>query len=112
MKELLMMSVFVNGESEKWPDLTEDLWREMTIDSLKGHLRGNDVNAANGRGRTPLMVASRNRSRLEILQILLANSADVNAKDDHGWNPLMYADRRRRRNPEIARLLRDNGATE
>jgi hypothetical protein len=51
---------------------------------------GDDVNAKNIAGCTPLHFASRNGNS-EIVKLLLDNRAKVNIKDEDGWTPLMRA---------------------
>lgn len=64
-------------------------------------------------GWTPLLCAAQNGHK-EIVELLLARGADVNVRDNGGNTPLQFATRRTDRPgfPEIAELLRKQGATE
>lgn len=68
---------------------------------------GNDVNAQNINGQTPLHLATKN-GYLEVAQFLIDNGANVNAKDIHDWTPLDMA--AQFGYLEIAQLLINNGA--
>ena len=48
---------------------------------------GAEVDARDGRGRTPLHVAAR-RDHLNAVKALMQASVDVNAVDELGWTPL------------------------
>lgn len=48
------------------------------------------INAANGKGWTPLIVATYN-NHLDIVKYLLVNGADLHARSNNGTNLLMYA---------------------
>ncbi len=94
-KGLLIVAILLLSSvslfSQEWPDLTEDLWKEMTVEQLKEyHYSGKDIDAKGGKEQTPLMYASGNSS-IEIIQYLLNSGADVNAKDINENTPLMYA---------------------
>jgi len=51
---------------------------------------GADINQRNGRGWTPLIVASFNGAE-RVLEILLENGADIDMPNYRGTSPLMYA---------------------
>ena len=51
---------------------------------------GVEVDVRDGRGRTPLLIATLN-NRKEVARILIAHGADVNAKDRLGDTPFLYA---------------------
>ena len=59
-----------------------------------------------GRGHTPLHRAAQ-KSRKEIVELLIAKGADVNAKDNQGITPLDSAIQFN--HPETANLLRKHG---
>lgn len=66
--------------------------------------RGANVNAPNGRGETPLILAVQAR-RLEIIRLLVRRGADPRRTDSiAGYSALDYA-RQDQRNPAILRLL-------
>jgi ankyrin repeat protein len=52
--------------------------------------KGADVDAVNGSGLTPLIIASR-RNDIELVCLFLDRGADVNKSSDRGWTPLYYA---------------------
>ena len=51
---------------------------------------GADINLRNGKGWTPLIVASFNGG-LEAMKTLIENGADIDMPDFKGITPLMYA---------------------
>lgn len=51
---------------------------------------GTDVNGANGKGHTPLMLAAR-RGKGEMVERLLVNDASINAVDKFGWTAINHA---------------------
>ena len=85
------------------------LFLALRNDSLKvaailaAHPR-TEVDAANEKGETPLMMAAL-RGQLELAQTLLARGAAVNRE---GWTPLHYA--ASGPEPQLVRLLLDRGA--
>jgi ankyrin repeat protein len=76
------------------PSLAADeaLFQRVQNDDLPGVeaaiAEGQDVNARDGMGRTPLFFVSENP---RIVEVLLAASADVNAADGEGYTPLHLA---------------------
>ena len=55
------------------------------------------------------MLAARNSSTPEIVQLLIEKGAEVNARDTDGWTPLMLA-AMNSSTPEIVQLLLEKGA--
>ncbi len=105
---LLLLFTF-SLSAQEWPTLDLDIWEEMTVEQLKGHLQKKDVNARNEYGQTPLMIASGWNSNPEIVQLLIDNGANINGRDIGGSTPLMYASQHTS-NPEVIQLLIDSGA--
>ncbi len=52
---------------------------------------GGDVNARLENGETPLMIATQNRSRLAVIDPLIAAGADVSFKNHSNWTALHFA---------------------
>lgn len=52
---------------------------------------GENVNAVNAYGFTPLMIAAMNSNSPELLALLLDNGADINAQSHLGFTPIMLA---------------------
>ncbi len=69
---------------------------------------GADVDAANGNGVTPFLLAAL-ADRPSVAKALLAAGADVNAADDRGRTALHFA--ARQRNHRMVQLLIENGAS-
>ena len=70
---------------------------------------GADVNAVDGYGWTPLMLAARDNSSPDVLQVLIEGGANVNAVDKDRETPLMHA-ACNNSNPEVLRVLIEGGA--
>lgn len=68
---------------------------------------GQNINATDSAGRTPLHLAAARGSQ-EMVKFLLANNADIHALDDEGYTPLGRAARRQRK--EVVELLLARGA--
>lgn len=66
--------------------------------------RGANVNIGDNFGRTPLIMASLNND-VEMAKLLLEKGANVDAKTNKGAKAITFA------KPEMAKLLRDHGAT-
>jgi ankyrin repeat protein len=73
-----------------------ELIGEMLLDA------GCDINAADNKGRTPLMYAA-SFERTGVVNLLLKRGANINAKDHNGKNALDWA--RNSRNIEVRRPL-------
>ncbi|MDE0033147.1 MAG: sigma-70 family RNA polymerase sigma factor [Deltaproteobacteria bacterium] len=74
-----------------------------TIASVRLHLRsGGDVNAADERGRSPLILAA-SKGRIDLCQLLLDEGADPDLRDHAGNDALAVAQAQGQ--PEIASLL-------
>jgi len=71
--------------------------------------KSNDVNAKDGRGRSPLDYAAMAGSK-EVAELLIAKGADINERERIGRTPLWWANRRGHK--EIVELLRKHGAKE
>ena len=70
-------------------------------------MRGANVNAQDRDGWTALMEAA-SKGRAELVRILLARGADTRIKSANGWTALRTT---AKCNTEIARMLRDAGAS-
>jgi ankyrin repeat protein len=66
--------------------------------------RGANVNIGDNMGRTPLIMASIHND-VEMAKLFLEKGANVDAKTNKGVKAMTFAP------PEIAKLLRDHGAT-
>ena len=63
-----------------------------TVDAVRFFLEhGEDVNAKDGWGKTPLHNAASSNPNVEVVQYLVSQGADVNAKDEDGDTPLHKA---------------------
>lgn len=67
-----------------------------------------DCNRKDANGRTKLMYAAKKGDATEI-DNLIFSGAEIDARDTEGWTALMYA-ARFQKNPEISRILLENGA--
>lgn len=84
----------------------------LSINSVRSLIAaGASVNATDGEGRTPLMLAAEKDS-VEIAKLLLAAgaTASINTQDKMGRTALMYAPQFRDSNSEVARILIAAGA--
>ena len=112
MKHLLLTTiaaVLVVGRSGPPP---KDIWeaaKQGDVDAVKQFIvAGEDVNAKDNRGSTPLHKAVYDGHK-EVAELLIAEGADVNAKDDVvEWTPLHKAAWRGHK--EIVELLIAKGA--
>jgi len=68
-----------------------------------------NVNAADAKGRTPLMMAIIGKADGKVIKFLLSNKADVNASDSMGRTVLMYA-AFTSDDEDVIKMLLDNGA--
>lgn len=93
-----------------WPQLTPELWQDMTPAELHVLLsHGNDISQRDGVGMTPLMRAARSNPNPEIHAMLIAAGSDVNARNMAEYTALIWATRENP-NPEVVLLLLDAGA--
>lgn len=69
--------------------------------------KGADVNLADKKKRTPLILAAAN-GHIAVVEFLLENGADINARDSDGQSALMYASKRSFN--DTAALLINHGA--
>ena len=93
-----------------WPQLTPELWQDMTPAGLQGLLsQGNDISERDGVGMTALMRAAQYSRNPDILRTLLEAGAEVDVRDEGRWTPLMRA-ARSNPNPEIHAMLIEAGA--
>lgn len=76
--------------AELQDQLIDEIWREKRrkVEALLS--AGANVNAADSKGRTPLMQAAE-MENLAIAQLLLDRGADVNRSGGHGYTPLHIA---------------------
>jgi len=70
--------------------------------------QGDEVNAKDYVGDTPLHRAAAGNTQVEVFQYLVSQGADVNAKDNTGWTPLHYA--ATNSNVEVLKYLVSQGA--
>lgn len=73
------------------------------VETVRLHLRsGGDINAADDKGRSPLMLAA-SKGRLDLCQLLLEEGADIGTRDHAGNDALVVA--RSRGHADVATLL-------
>jgi ankyrin repeat protein len=82
-----------------------DAIRNNDLKSIRALLEGVDVDARDGRGSTPLMLAAAIGS-IEAMTLLLDAGADANARNDFGATPLIRA----AGDPAKSRILIERGA--
>lgn len=70
--------------------------------------KGVDINSADGRGNTPLLIHARRRCDRDVMKMLINAGADINARNDDGNTVLHYV--LDKGNCELARLLIKKGA--
>ena len=96
------------GESQQ---SAKDIWeaaKQGDVDAVKQFIvDGEDVNAKDHRGSTPLLKAAY-KGHKEVAELLIAEGADVNAKDDARITPLHPAANHNHK--EVAELLIGKGA--
>ncbi len=107
---ILMVTGTVLHAETSWPQLTAEIWHDMTPDGLERLLsEGNDISERDGVGMTALTRAAQYSRDPSILRLLLTNGAQVDIRDEGGWTPLMRA-ARSNPNPEIHTTLIEAGA--
>ena len=70
--------------------------------------KGVDVNRADNRGNTPLLIHARKHCDRDVVKLMLNAGADINARDEEGNSVLHYV--LKNGNCELARLLIKKGA--
>lgn len=111
---LLLCTLIATGSvlhaETSWPQLTPELWRDMTSDAVERLLgQGKEISQRDGVGMTALMRAAQYSRDPGTLRLLIANGARVDTRDAGGWTPLMRA-ARSNPNPAIHRTLIAAGA--
>ena len=96
-----------------YPSLTTATAEPDNVKLVKALLkRGDDVNAVDDNGRTPLMLAISEMYNFEVFEVvkaLLQHGANVNAADNAGQTPLMFAVNKKY-NFEVVEALLKRGA--
>ena len=95
--------------------LIEELYsKKVNLGKIENYILNKaNINVANDKGRTPIMIAAirSEPSMIKLIEILIENGANVNVKDNEGNSVLFYA--KASDNPkkdEIIKLLERHGA--
>ncbi len=115
---LLLLFSIIDLSAQSWPELTSNLWEEMTPSLLLEYLDHNDVNFQDSNGKTALIFAASYCQEPEVIKLLVKTGAKINVRDNWGsagslgiggWTALMWA-ARLNPNPAIVKVLIDAGA--